>query len=399
VPGANQVNIAWTPTAGVQYRVQRAVGGCGASAAPFETLASGLSTGSFLDSTASGATLLGYRVQSNDSANACPVSADSSCVEITPSGSCTAPPRFNGVSNAASALTANCGVNLAWAPASSSCATSTLYNIYRGNDSLFTPSAANLVATVSSATGTNLPAPNANLLSYIVRAKDASSGSEETNQFLLSAAATGSLADGTFLTGAEIGDPILGEGATGAPELARAPDAPEHVGWHINSTQAHTGLRSYESTIGSNYCLSIETPVLRLSSGQASTFSFWTKHGLPVGGRDGGTLEISVNGGPWAPATFTDALPGAITQAGNACGVPVGRAIFNGTQNTWGKFSVDLAAQAGNQVRFRFLLATGSSVQAGLLGWLVDDVELTHAELPGACTVLSPDALLRDGFE
>jgi choice-of-anchor B domain-containing protein len=400
-PAANQVNIAWAPLAGTQYRVQRAIGGCGISAGPFETIASGISSGSFLDASASGSTLLGYRVQTNDSANTCPVSADSACVEITPSGSCTAPPRFNGLTAAASALTPNCAVDLSWIAANSSCANSTLYNIYRSSDALFAPNAANLVATVGRATGTRVAAPNRNLLNYIVRAKDAVSGNEETNQFLLSAAATGSVSDGAFLTGAEIGDPILTEGVASLPEaaLGSVPNSREHVGWHINTIQAHTGLRSYESTIGSNYCLSIETPTLGLSAGQTSVFSFWTKHGLPSGGRDGGSLEMSINGGPWIPATFTGALPGAITQAGNACGLPIGRAIFNGTQNSWGQFSVDLSTQAGNQVRFRFLLATGSSVATGLLGWLIDDVELSHAQLPSTCNALEPDAFLRDGFE
>ena len=173
----------------------------------------------------------------------------------------------------------------------------------------------------------------------------------------------------------------------------------KHVGWHLNTTEAHTGLRSYESTMGSNYCLSIETPSLALTAGQASEFSFWTKHGLPTGGRDGGTLEISVDGGPWNAAAFTSALPGSISQTGNACGLPLGRAVFNGNQSNWGKYSVDLAALAGHNVRFRFLLATGSSVPAGLLGWLVDDVVLSHAQLPGTCQAAPADTLFSNGFE
>ena len=400
--GANQVNVAWTPASGTLYRVQRAVGGCSASAGPFETVANGLTGGSFLDASASGNTLYGYRVQSNDSAGACPISSDSSCVEITPTGVCNAPPRFNGATSVSSALANTCAVNLTWAAATPNCGGAVQYDIYRSNNVLFSPSPSTLVASVSGSTGASIPAPNSNLLSYIVRAKEIGTGTD-TNLLVQSAAATGSLNDGMFLSGAEIGEPILGEGQpAAAPQLAapkKSIAVAKHVGWHINEIEAHTGLRSYESTMGSNYCLSIETPSLALTTGQASEFSFWTKHGLPAGGRDGGTVEISVDGGPWTAATFTSTLPGSISQTGNACGLPIGRTIFNGSQNLWGKFSVDLTALAGRNVRFRFLLATGSSVATGLLGWLVDDVALTHVQLPGTCQVAAAESLFSNGFE
>ena len=392
-PGANQVNVAWTPASGTSYRVQRAVGGCSASAGPFETVASGLTSGSFLDTSASGSTLYGYRVQSNDSAGACPVNADSACVAITPTGVCNAPPRFNGATSVSSALASTCAVNLTWSAATPNCGGAVQYNIYRSNNVLFTPSPSTLVASVSSSTGANISAPNGDSLSYIVRAKEMDTATD-SNLLVLSAAASGGLSDATFFSGAEMGEPILGEGPT-----AKSGAVAKHVGWHINDMQARTGLRSYESTIGSNYCLSIETPNLALTAGQASEFSFWTKHGLPIGGRDGGAVEISVDGGPWSAATFTSNLPGSISQTGNACGLPLGRAIFNGSQSNWGKFSVNLTALAGRNVRFRFLLATGSSVTAGLLGWLVDDVALTHTQLPGTCQGVPMESLLSDGFE
>ena len=403
-PGANQVNIAWTPSSGAMYRVQRAVGGCSVVAGPFETVASGLSSSNFLDTSASGSTLYGYRVQSYDSAGDCAISADSECVEITPTGICNAPPRFNGATSASSALANTCAVNLSWAPATPNCGGSVQYDIYRSSDSLFTPSPSTLVDTVSNSTGASIAAPNSDTQSYIVRAKESGTASD-SNLLVQSAAASGSLSDGTYLTGAEIGEPILGEGQPAASGQnssvggAKSSAVAKHVGWHLNTLEAHTGLRSYESTMGSNYCLSIETPSLALTTGQASEFSFWTKHGLPTGGRDGGTVEISVDGGPWSAASFNSTLPGSISQTGNACGLPLGRAIFNGSQSSWGKYSVNLTALAGRNVRFRFLLATGNSVPAGLLGWLVDDVALTHAQLPGACQVAPTDTLFSNGFE
>ena len=407
-PGANQVNVAWTPISGTAYRVQRAVGGCSATAGPFETVAAGLSGGNFLDTNASGSTLYGYRVQSNDSAGACPISADSACVELTPTGLCNAPPRFNGATSASSAFANTCAVNLSWTAATPNCGGKVLYDIYRSSDPLFTPSVSTLVSTVNNSAGAVVAAPNSGTLSYIVRAKEVATASDN-NLLVQSAAATGSLSDGPFFSGAEIGEPILGEGQAASPGQssgtqqnavsAKSSAVAKHVGWHINEIQAHTGMRSYESTMGSNYCLSLETPNLALSAGQASEFSFWTKHGLPTGGRDGGTVEISVDGGAWSAAAFTSTLPGSISQTGNACGIPLGRAIFNGSQSNWGKYSVNLTALAGRTVRFRFLLATGSSVPTGLLGWLVDDVALSHAQLPGSCQAVPADALFSNGFE
>ncbi len=394
---ANQINLSWASTAGVNYNVQRAIGGCGVGASPMQTIASGLSVGSYIDSTASGGVTLGYRVQSSDASGTCGLSASSACVEVTGSGGCSAPPRFNGVVSGASAGASSCTANLSWVPAAASCADPLAYTIYRSAQSVFTPSAANAVAEVTGASGASVAAPDSGEYNYIVRAKHRQTGAEESNLLQVNVRAAGPLADSSYVTGAELGDPILSR----AEPLERTTLAPNHVGWHISAVQAHTGQRSYESTIGSNYCLSLNTPEFTLSPAALgpSVLSFWTKHGLPSTGRDGGTVEMSIDGGTWLPVQTGQALPGTITTAGNACGLPIGRPVFNGTQNNWGRFSVDLSAVAGQKVRFRFLLATGSNVSTALSGWFIDDVELTHAQLPGSCSANNDTILLQDGFE
>jgi choice-of-anchor B domain-containing protein len=392
-PAPNTVTLNFAANAGTKYRVQRAVGGCSVSAAPFETIASDLLAGSFSDTSASGGTVLGYRVQSSDSANACAVSSDSPCVEITPTGLCTAPPRFNGVASAAGAQSADCAVNLGWLPALSSCGNPVQYQIYGSTDAVFNPSAATLLG-VSGLNSQSVPTSSAPM-NYVVRAKDTVNSAQDTNLIVLKARATGPLSDASFTSGAEIGDVILNEGSV------EGFDATErHVGWHISSTEFRSGARSYESTIGSNYCLSLETPSFTLTPGQFSEFSFWTKHGLPTATpiRDGGALEISIDGGPWTEAPLDQPL-NAVAVAGNACRLAIGRKVFNGTAGTWAKFSANLQTLAGRSVRFRFLLATGASVPAGTTGWFVDDVSLTHAQVPGPCTPAGADTLYRNGFE
>jgi choice-of-anchor B domain-containing protein len=399
----NQVSLSWNAVPNARFRVQRATGGCGVDAGPFETLADGLSSASYVDTNASGGTRSGYRVQSTDATGACGSVSTSACVEVVPSGACTAAPLFNGLTSASSANQSSCGVNLSWTPARASCSADALqYSVYRSTDPLFAPNASNRIAVLSGANGALLDAPEGTRFNYIVRAKHAGNNSEETNLLLQAAAASGPLANATFFSGAEVGQPILTDGGVvivGKQSGDQDANATRHVGWHISSTAANTGLRSYDSTIGSNYCLSLETPALTLSVGQSSEFSFTTRHSLPATGRDGGTLEMSIDGGPWLPASTNETTPGGITQTGNACGLPVGRRIFNGTRSTWDRYSVNLTAQAGRQVRFRFLLATGNSVPANFTGWLVDDVAISNVQLPGVCTPVNSDQIFRNGFE
>lgn len=100
---------------------------------------------------------------------------------------------------------------------------------------------------------------------------------------------------------------------------------------------------------------------------------------------DGGRVEYSTNGGgAWsdAGALFTDGgyTASASTMGGNA---------FTGTSHGYYSSRIDLSSLAGQNVRFRFRLATDSSV--GVYGWWIDDVRVytcdAPATVPGAPTI------------
>ena len=75
-----------------------------------------------------------------------------------------------------------------------------------------------------------------------------------------------------------------------------------------------------------------------------------------------------------------------ITNPGNACtaAMPPGTPAFSSAaQLTWQQKSVDLAAYAGQTVRLAWRYGSDSAVNED--GWYVDDLALTHVQIPSAC--------------
>ncbi|KAB2961830.1 MAG: choice-of-anchor B family protein [Thermoanaerobaculia bacterium] len=374
--GDNRIDLAWTGsgTSGNTFDVERAFGGCGGT---FETLTAGLVSPAYSDTTPSGGVTYGYRVRERDDTGFCQ-SGYSACVEASTTGACTAPPLFAGLAAASSPGTSVCRVDLAWAPATPVCAGPVTYTVYRDPNPDFEPSAANRIATgVAGPSWQDFTAPSLEPVTYVVRAFDADSGVEETNLVHRSTRATGPISDGTFATGAEPGDPILD---TFAP---LEPDAPEHAGWHVVDTRSHAGTYSFHSGTGSDICVTLEAD-LELTAGQTSQLSFWTAWDIEQGW-DGGVIELSTDGGgSWAPLTPAGGYPGTISNAGNACGIAVGRGAFTGTgQLTFQSKTVGLAAWSGQAIRLRWQYGSDGFVNED--GWFVDDIAVTHAQLPGAC--------------
>ncbi len=62
-------------------------------------------------------------------------------------------------------------------------------------------------------------------------------------------------------------------------------------------------------------------------------------------------------------------------------------------QFTWQQKTVNLSAYAGQTVRLAWRYGSDSSVNGE--GWYVDDIVLTHAQIPGACT---SSLIFADGF-
>ena len=376
--GDNRIDLAWNGagTAGDTWVVERALGGCSGT---FATIATGVATPAYSDTSASGQVTYGYRVREADPTGAC-LSDPSTCVEASTSGPCTAPPGFAGLGSATNEGGAACEVDLSWSAAAPFCPGPVSYNVYRSTTPDFVPGVANRIASGVSANGyADLGAPSLETVYYVVRAVDGSNGSEETNLVYRDARATGPVGDGTFATGAEPGDPILDTSAGAGPG-----QAPEHAGWHITDVRSHNPAHSFWSLSNSNLCDSLEGDVA-LTAGQASQLSFWTAWDIE-NGWDGGVLDVSTNGGTtWSRVTPIEGYPGTLSQpTADACGLGQGTPAFTGQSHfSFDPYTVDLSAYQGQTIRLRWRYSSDGSVNYE--GWYVDDVAVTHAQVPGAC--------------
>ncbi len=395
--GANRIDLDWTGSAapGRTFKVQRALGGCGGT---FQTIASGLASPTYDDLSASGVVTYGYRIQERDATGICG-SATSTCVEASTSGACTAPPAFAGIASATNQATAACAVDLTWPAGTVYCGGPATYSVYRGATDNFVPSPGNRIAQgVPGLAYSDAGAPPLTPSYYVVRAVDAASGNEDTNIVHLGATATGPSEDGTFASGAEPGDPPLDTLGGGLDEAIASPEplAPEHAGWHLSSDRKRTGTRSFYSIDANNVCITLEVPVT-LTAAQSSQLSFWTIWDTEAGW-DGGIVQVSTNGGAtWSLLTPNPpGYPNVISHTGNSC-----PALANGTPAfssanqlaTWQQRTVDLSAYAGQNIRLAWRYGTDPGTIGE--GWYVDDIALTHAQIPGSCT---SNLIFADGF-
>ena len=377
--GDNRIDLVWNGSgnAGDTYTVERALGGCSGT---FETVATGVATPSYSDTSASGQVTYGYRVREADPTGAC-LSDPSTCVEAGTTGPCTAPPGFAGIESATNTGGAACEVDLAWSAASPFCSGPASYDVYRSATPDFVPGDGNRIASGITGTGyADLGAPSLETVYYVVRAVDSSNGSGDSNLIHVDARATGPIADGTFATGAEPGDPILDTSNGAAPQ-----NAPEHAGWHITDVRSNSpSAHSFWSLSNSNLCDSLEGDVT-LTAGQSSELSFWTAWDIEAT-YDGAVLDISTDGGTtWSRLTPNEGYPGVITHTGNACQWPVNTGAFSSQGHfTFDPYTVDLSGYQGQTIRLRWRY--GSDGGVNYEGWYVDDIAVTHAEVPSSCT-------------
>lgn len=392
--GDNRIDLDWTASAtpDATYTIDRILGGCSGGAS--ETIASGLMTTGYSDTSASGGVTYGYRVRSVAASGECSAAA-STCVEATTTGTCTAPPAFAGIADASSAATASCAIRVAWQSAQSSCGSTATYRVFRSQDPTFTPATEDLVATgitplewLDTAVGFDTA------YTYVVRAADVGNGSVDGNLVRLTTQAAGPIADGDFFSGAEIGTPTLSE--VPATPTGENVAAPNHVAWEIVDTVAHSGERSYYSGYNNSECLSIGTGAITLSSGQSPLLEFWTRYGIEAGW-DGGIVQISTDGGQvWTTLVPNGGYPSTLAHTGNACGIPLNSGAFTGTNLNWSQQQIDLGAYAGQTVNLRWRFGTDGGQIAE--GWWIDDIRVTHAQVPGQCTSTN-DSIFVNGFE
>jgi choice-of-anchor B domain-containing protein len=392
--GDHRIDLDWmsSATPDASYAVERILGGCSGTAV--ETIATGLTSPSYSDTSASGIVTYGYRIRSVAASGQCS-SVPGNCVEASTTGSCTAPPAFAGIASAISSGTPTCAVALSWPAAQSSCGSTPNYQVYRSQDAAFEPAPSNqVVSGLSALAWTDTSVGYATPYTYIVRAADSGNGSAEANSTRLTTLAAGPTSDGDFFSGAETGGPMLSGIST--PPAAKSIESPEHVAWEIVDTVAHTGNRSYYSGYNDQECLSIRTGTITLSSGASPVLEFWTRYGIEAGW-DGGVVQISTNGGQaWTTLAPVGGYPSTMTHTNNACNFPLNSGAFTGTALTWSQKQINLAAYAGQSVQLRWQFGTDTSQTAE--GWWIDDIRVTHVQVSGMC-MSSNDVIFTNGFD
>jgi bacillopeptidase F (M6 metalloprotease family) len=134
---------------------------------------------------------------------------------------------------------------------------------------------------------------------------------------------------------------------------------------------------------------------MTLTAAQSSQLTFWTGWDIEPA-FDGGIVQISTNGGAtWTQLTPAGGYPNTITNSGNACtAMPIGTPAFSSAaQLTWQQKSISLAAYAGQTVKLAWRYGSDGGVDNE--GWYVDDIALTHAQIPGTCV---NNLIFSDGF-
>ncbi len=381
--GANRIDLAWNAQAGGEsIEVLRSIDSCAGAQGE---VAGGLTGNAYSDTSVSGGIDYGYRIRARSADGLC-VSPSSACLLAQTSGVCTAPPVFAGLASADSVGTASCGIQLGWGSAAPRCSGPVAYRVERSNGPAFNEAGAIVIAAAATGNGfLDSQVLSGASYAYRVRAIDSSNGAVDDNPSVLVARASGPIADGDFATGAELGDPVLGDVAN------------RHVAWETVSNVAHGGQRSYHSTYGNSICLALTSAPLLITPGQSSMLSFWTRYAMEAG-FDGGVVQVSTNdGASWStmapvgggyPSTFNNTST-------DACGLPNNSGAFTGSALTWTPYTFDLSALSGS-VRFRFLFSTDPGVTD--LGWWIDDVRMTHVQVPGMCSSALA-SLFANGFE
>jgi hypothetical protein len=398
--GANQIQVSWADGApsSTAFNVYRAVGTC-ASHGTFVRIATAVAGSPQTDSAVSGGSTYAYQVTGLDATANCE-SAASGCVEATATGTCTLAPTFAGLASATNTAGASCGINLAWSAATPACAGPITYNVYRSTSSGFTPGPGNRIA--SGVTGTSYSDTSGSLMNgttfyYVVRAVDTSNGTEEGNTVQKSATPTGPIALGNFI------ETFEGGGGFDNPGWAHNPIAGA-VDWTLSTTQSQTPTHSWFSASQSSVADRVlVTPTFVPQAG--STLSFWHTFAFETNGAgtacyDGGTLEISINGGStWSvvpDAAFTAGGFNGTVNANFSNPIASQRAWCQGTIGAMTQVNVNLASFVGaTDVKLRWHEGNDDSAQA--TGWFVDSVTLTNVGSAGVCT--AANILFNDGFE
>ncbi len=401
--GDNRIDLTWTAGAGAdRYRVFRSRGACPGSG--YQQIGEVVGT-SFSDTTASGGVAYSYRVASFGDAETCE-SAQSTCAGATTTGACRLAPVFAGLTTAASAQTASCAVNLTWSAGTADCpaATNIVYNVYRGTDAAFIPSASNRIASCLTATTfSDASAQPATSYHYVVRAEDdltgstgqCRSGNEDLNLERRASQAAGPDVESfndNATTAANF--TITGTGAGVDFALSTAAFRSGPSSWFVNAPDDPADRQ-----------LTLTQPIAMPANAFGQTLEFYHRY-FNETNYDGGVLEYSFDGTTWVdilaangpvPANPNRFIVGGYvtTPLNSGTANPLaGRRAWHGDAGTaFNRVAVDLADFAGRNLYLRWRFGADGSVFR--TGWFIDDFRIYA---PSACTN-SSEVVFANGFE
>jgi len=168
--------------------------------------------------------------------------------------------------------------------------------------------------------------------------------------------------------------------------------------WEIVSTRTFAGTGAFRATgvgqVSDQYLVSPPVAIPAAATAGRPTLQFQNYQWLESGNNgcyDGAMLEISTdNGGTWTQVgndrLQTDPYDGAL--ASGTSNPLAGRQAWCGDPQNWLNSVVDLQEYAGQTVRFRFRVATDSSV--GREGWTIDNVRVQACRAGTAPAFTSP---------
>ncbi len=155
-------------------------------------------------------------------------------------------------------------------------------------------------------------------------------------------------------------------------------------GWSAVADNPHSGVYAVHAPdVGyvSDQQLILSNPIAVPLNATQATLSFWHRYDFDIEGStawDGGTLETSINGGPWnVPAFASGGLNGVLVNCPSLNPL-AGRQAWVGSSNGWVQASVNLLPYKGMSVSFRLRLGTSETVGAG--GWWIDDVLISFTQ-------------------
>jgi lysyl endopeptidase len=399
VNGNNKIDLSWDAAVGADsYKVYRGDGACPGT--NWQLLADNVATTAYSDTTVSGSATYSYAVTSYSTAETCE-SAHSGCSAATATGLCTLAPTFAGLTSAASSANSVCGVDLGWSAGTNRCngGGAIKYNIFRSTTAGFTPSAGNRIANCQ--TGTSYHDSgllNATKYYYVARAEDdtsngsgsCNSGNEDTNTAQKSVIPAGAPTV-SFSDDMESGAANWTLAGTGAG-----------ANFAQITTESHSSTHSWFSTdaaaVGDHTIASTNA----IAVGAGATLSFW-HHYHTESTYDGAVLEYSLDGTTWVDILAANgsipANANRFTLGGYNATIStqymspiLGRRAWSGDSAAFVQAAVDLGDFGGQNVYFRWRMASDSSV-AGT-GYSLDDVSISA----GTVCFFS-EIIFQDGFE